>query len=194
MPVEPVVMRPDRPVPAWQVRAWELIAPRLPLWTRRLLGRLVSRLPLGSRARRWCVLGWSLITWDALGRGRYDLVLPIWDPAVEWRWDASFVALGWDELYRGHEGVKRSVELWNRNWNEVSFTVREVVDGGDTLVQRVTLSGRGIRSDVPTQMEVSVVARLDPLIVDFYNFLDHAEALREAGFARLAQDANAKSP
>jgi hypothetical protein len=132
------------------------------------------------------MLRMSQISWDALGRRRYDLVLPIWDPAVEWRWDAGFVALGWDELYRGHEGVKRSVEYWNQTWNEVSFAVREILDGGDTLVQRVTLSGRGIRSDLPTQMEVSVVARLDPLIVDFRNFLDDADALREAGFGAVA--------
>jgi ketosteroid isomerase-like protein len=188
MPAKPVAMRPDRPVPAWLFRAWELIAPRPPLWARRLLGRVLARLPVGSRARRWCLLRMSQITWEALGRSRYDLVLPVWDPAVEWRWDASFVALGWDELYRGHEGVRQSVENWNRNWHEVSFTVREVLDGGDTLLQRVTLSGRGVRSDLPTQMEVSVVARLDPLIVYFYNFLDDAEALREAGFAPAAQD------
>jgi hypothetical protein len=35
-------------------------------------------------------------------------------------------------------------------------------------------------------MEFSSVARLDPLIVDFYNFLDDADALREAGFAPAA--------
>jgi hypothetical protein len=148
-----------------------------------MLGRLFGRLRVGSRARRWCLLRLSVMVWDATARSRYDLVLPIWDPACEWRWDANFVALGFDELYRGHEGVKRSVESWNRYWTELSFTVREILDGGDRVVQRVTVSGRGARSGVPTQMEFSVVARLDPLLVELYNFVDDADALREAGFA-----------
>ena len=181
-------MRLDRPIPAWQFRTWELLAPRVPLWARRLLGRLLARLPLGSRARRWCILRLSVIGWDATARSRFDLVLPICDSACEWRWDPNFLALGFDALYRGHEGVRRSIESWNQNWTEVSFTPREVLDAGDTLLQRVTASGRGVSSSAPAQMEFSQVVRLDPLIVHLYNFLDDADALREAGFAPVARD------
>jgi hypothetical protein len=49
--VEPITMRPDRPIPAWQFTAWELIVPRLPLRVMVLLGRVFGRLPLRSRAR-----------------------------------------------------------------------------------------------------------------------------------------------
>jgi hypothetical protein len=188
MSVEPVVVPLDRPIPVWQFRAWELIAPRLPLWARVLLGRVFGRLPLGSRARPWCLLRLSVMAWDATARSRYDLVLPIWDSACEWRWDSNFVALGFNELYRGHEGVKRSLENWNTLWTERAFTVREILDGGDRMLQRVSLSGRGTRSEVPTGMEISSVVRLDPLIVSFHNFLNDAEAMREAGFARVAPD------
>jgi hypothetical protein len=148
----------------------------------------VARLPLGSRARRWCVLRAAVIVWDATAGSRYDLLLPVWDPACEWRWHGDFVALGFDELYRGHEGVKRSIETWNEIWTDVSFTVREVLDSGDTLLLRVTASGRGGRSGVPTRMEFSGVVRLDPLIVEYHNFSDDADALLEAGFAPAAQD------
>jgi hypothetical protein len=181
MSVEPVAIRPDRPTAPWALRAWELFVPRLPRSLTRLLGRLVLSLPRGSRARRWCVLTIADIGWDATARARFDLVLPLWDPACEWRWDAQLVGLG-DELYRGHEGVKRSVDTWNQNWSEVSFTVREILDGGDTWVLRMTGRGRGARSGVPTEMDFSSVVRLDPLIISWHNLIDDADALREAGF------------
>ena len=148
----------------------------------RLIGRLMLRLPRGSRARRWFVLRISTIVWDATARTRYDLVLPIWDPECEWHWDENF-RLGFDAVYRGHEGVKRSLWAWNENWTEVAFTVREVLDGGDTWLLRTTASGRGARSGVPVHLDASSVARLDPLIVEWHNFGDDADALLEAGFA-----------
>ncbi len=193
MTIEPVAIRPDRPVAAWQCRAWELLA-RLPRWAIRLLGRLMLRLPRGSRVRRWCVLRASVIAWDATARNRYDLVLPIWDPACEWHWDATFAGLGFEELYRGHEGVKRSLANWNEIWTERSFTVREILDGGDTWVMRLTVSGRGARSGVPAQADGSSVVRLNPLIVYMHNFRDDTDALRNAGFGTGAPEAARTHP
>jgi hypothetical protein len=121
-------------------------------------------------------------------RNRIDLVLRIWDPACEWRWDATFMALGFDEIYRGHEGVRRSLANWNEIWTERGFTVREVLDGGDTWLLRTTASGRGVLSGAPTHADASSVMRLNPLIVYFHNFHDDADALREARFAPGEQD------
>jgi hypothetical protein len=183
--VEPVVLRPDRPAPAWTFRAWELLTPRLPRAVIRLIGRIMLRVPRGSRLRRWLVLTGSALVWDATARTRVDLVLPIWDPACEWHWDVTFSSLGFDSVYRGHEGVKRSIEDWNEIWTERAFTVREVLDGGDTWVVRLTASGRGVASGVPAHADASSVVRLDPLIVDWRNFADDEAALREAGFAPI---------
>lgn len=191
VPIEPIALRPDRPVPAWQFRAWVLLAPRLPRWALRLTGRIMLRLPLGSRARRRFVLNLSRIAWDATARTRFDLVLPIWDPACEWRWDPIMVGLGFDPVYRGHEGVRRSLRNWNENWTEVAFTVREILDGGDTWLLRMTASGCGALSGAPVRLDVSSVARLDPLIVSFHNFAHDADALREAGFAPNSEGAGA---
>jgi hypothetical protein len=197
MPVEPVLLRPGRPVPRWRYRAWELFAPRLPHSILRLVAGIYMRRPLGSRARRSWLLGLTEIGWDATGRTRLDLVLPIWDPDGVWRWDASFQTLGFDPAYRGHDGVARALVRWNENWTDGSFKLREILDGGDTLVIRTVASGRGVGSGVPVQMEVSSVVRLDPLIVDWWNFSDDAEALREAGFATASSSsggASAPSP
>lgn len=191
MPAEPVVIRPDRQVPTWLFRAYELIAPRLPRPVLRLIGRLMLRLPRGSRARRWFVVTISTIGWDVTARTRFDLVLPIWDPACEWHWDPNFRALGFDEVYRGHDGVKRSLVQWNEIWSERSFTIREILDGGNTWVMRTTASGRGRVSGVPTQADASSVIRLGPQIVYWHNFADDAEALREAGFASLSEATSA---
>ena len=129
-----------------------------------------------------------MIVWESTARGRYDLVVPAWDPAGEWRYGAKWVAVGMEEVYFGHDGVKRAVEDWSRMWSERSFTVREILDGGDTWVFRVNFWGRGEASGAPTQMDASAVTRFDPLIVSHYTFLDDEEALREAGFAPLAPD------
>jgi hypothetical protein len=188
MTIEPITIRPDRQVPAWQYRLWALLVARLPRWARVLVGRFAFRLPLGSRARRWWVQNWSVIAWDMVARRRYDLVLPIFDPACQWRFDANFVALGFDRLYRGHEGIERGVEEWLQFMTEPRFTVREVLDGGDTWVIRMTFLARGARSGAPTQMGVSSVFRFNPLIFDEHTFLDDADALREAGFAPVVKD------
>jgi hypothetical protein len=116
-PVKPITIRVGRPLPQWQFRAWQLLAPRVPRWVRVLLGRIVLQLPLGSRARRWCVLLVARVITDPTARGWPDLVVPVWDAEGEWRWGGDFAALGFDELYRGNQGVKRSIENWNTLWS-----------------------------------------------------------------------------
>jgi hypothetical protein len=180
-------MRADRGLAPWLLRVWELLGPRLPRPAWRLVFRILLRLPRGSRVRRWLVLQFAAIGWNVTARGRHDLVLPMWDLACEWHWDTSLRALGFDEVYRGHDGVKRSLARWNENWTEVSFTVREVLVGGDTFVVRSTGFGRGVGSGVPVHMHFSSVARLNPLLVDWRNFIDDSEELREAGFGAVAE-------
>ena len=182
MPVEPVVMRVDRPVAPWLFRAWELLAPRAPQWGLRWTARFFLRFPPGSRPRRWFLVGMSVIVWDAIARGRYDLVLPIWDPNGVWHWDATFRTVGLDEVYRGPEGIRRSLGEINDVFTDRSFTVEEILDGGEMLIMRMKVSGRGVQSGVPGEGRMSAVARLDPLLIDYYNFVDDAEALRDAGF------------
>src|SRR6202008_4584583 len=97
----PVVIRPDRPVPPWMFRAYELFAPRLPRPMARFTVRMMLALPRRSRARPRFVIALSTIGWEVTGRGRFDLILPLWDPDCEWRWDASFGSLGFGEVYRG---------------------------------------------------------------------------------------------
>ena len=179
---EPVILRPGRPVAAAAFRAWELLAPRLPRAVNRALSRLMLRLPRGSRLRRSVLLALATIAWDATARTRFDLVLPIWDPDCEWHWDNTFRSLGFDEVYRGHDGVRRALEAWNEIWTDRSFTLRKVLDGGDILITHTIAHGRGVTSGVPAQADAFSVIRLDPLIVDFRNFADEEAALREAGF------------
>jgi hypothetical protein len=133
------------------------------------------------------VLRLAEIAGDALGRSRDDVFLWILDPAVELRWDPAMVVLGWETVYRGPAEAADSLRLWNRDWNEPRYTVREILDGGDTLLLRMTLSGRGITSGVPTEMEISSVLRLDPLVIKASNFIDDAAALKDADFVLAAQ-------
>jgi hypothetical protein len=129
----------------------------------------------------------ALAITDATARGRPELVVPAWDTEGEWHWGGDFAGLGYDELYRGHEGVKRCIETWITIWTEQTYTAHEVLDGGDIFLMRWTISGRSILAGVPAEMQLSSVARFDPLLVYFQNFRDDAEALQEAGFAQFAQ-------
>lgn len=176
------VFRPDRSPPRWALGLYEALVPRLPPAALRGIARLVLRLPRGSRLRRWCVLMLSMTAWDMTARGRLELVLPLWEPVGEWYWDTPFRPLGFDELYRGYEGVRRSLVQWNEVWTDRVFTVHEVLDGGGTWVLRVRASGRGATSGAPTTMEFSSLVRLQPRIVEFRNFANHEDAMHEAGF------------
>ena len=176
------VWRPDRAPPAWVLTAWRLLGPRLPRTVIRALVRGILLLPRGSRLRRWSVLTATGLAWEVTGRGDPGLVLPFWDPQCEWHWDTTFRSLGFDEVYRGHDGVERSLRNWNEIWSERSFVAREVLDGGDTWVMRTTAAGRGAASGAETRQDFTSVVRLAPAIVDFHNFTDHDAALREAGF------------
>jgi hypothetical protein len=128
------------------------------------------------------VLTATHLAWRVTGRGDPHFVLPFWDPQCEWHWDTTFRSLGFDEVYRGHEGVARSLRAWSEVWTERSFAVREVLDGGNTWVMRITAAGRGVMSGAETRQDFSAVVRLAPAIVDFRNFANHEAALREAGF------------
>ena len=183
MPAQPDVIRPPGPVAPWKLRAWELIVPRLPQRAIRFVARLIQRLPLRSRTRRWWVEGLCQIAWEMTARDRYDLLLPIWDPDCEWTWDPQFAGIGFEDVYRGHDGMVRSLGHWNDGWDDIGFTVHEILDGGDTFVMRMTASGRGVESGAPVQVDVNTVAHLDPLIVRFRSIVDDDEAVREAGFA-----------
>ena len=181
------VWRPDRALPGWIVTAWERLGPRVPRAIVRGLVRGVLRLPRGSRARRWSVLTATQLAWKVTGRGDPHFVLPFWDPQCEWHWDPTFRSLGFDEVYRGHEGVARSLRNWSEVWTELSFAVREVLDGGNTWVIRMTAAGRGVRSGAATRQDFSAVVRLAPAIVEFRNFADDEAALRESGLSEPGQ-------
>ncbi len=179
---QPIVLRPDGPPPRLQARAWVLLAPRLPRPVRRLLARGLARLAPGSRLRSWALVRASQHAWDATGRNDHHQLLALWEPDCEWHWDQTFGALGFEAVYRGHDGVERSLDAWSSIWSERDFTLREVLDGGDTFITTVLVSTRGSAGGVPTQAESHAVVRLDPLIRDFRVFYDRDDALRAAGF------------
>lgn len=180
---EPDVIRPPGPIAPWKLRAWELIVPRLRRPIVKFLGRVLLRLPRGSRIRRWCFAGMCQIAWEMTARTRYDLVLPIWDEDCEWTWDAQSRGIGFEDMYRGHDGVRRSLGTWNEVWEDNGFTVHEILDGGNSFLMRMTAHGRGRESGVRVHVDMFSVAHLDPLIVRFVNVADEDEAMREAGFA-----------
>jgi hypothetical protein len=67
----------------------------------------------------------------------------VYDPDVEW--DVSRVPwtleLGFEPIYRGHDGVRAFWRQWLDAWESIEFRVDDVIDGGDEVV-RAHLAGQ----------------------------------------------------
>jgi ketosteroid isomerase-like protein len=111
----------------------------------------------------------DLTVYDELYTPGYE-----WFPALMGAVDgASFV---------GREGVARYYEVVDDTWEEFSVAGEEFRDLGDSVLARIRVEGRGKGSGVP-------VAGRQTLLCDFHDgkisrvrsYLDHGEALRDAG-------------
>jgi ketosteroid isomerase-like protein len=85
--------------------------------------------------------------------------------------------------YRGREGVKQALERWLESFDEYSYEVQRIIDGGgdDVLVvgleaARGAMSGAEVRS-----VNHELLTVRDGMIVRFREFYDESEALEAAG-------------
>ncbi len=85
--------------------------------------------------------------YDANARGDYEMVLALYDPAVEFDNSRSPVAdfIGTvGEVFRGREAVQQAFRDWYEAWDNVESDVEELIDaGGDNVVSVFTYRARG---------------------------------------------------
>ena len=62
-----------------------------------------------------------------------------------------------DPEYHGHDGVRRLFRQWVENFDEFRLELRELHDGGDTVVGLLELSGQTKRAGLPVRMEIGAV-------------------------------------
>src|SRR5215204_1156091 len=123
--------------------------------------------------------------WDAWISGDLDALFEVFDPSIEW--DATRLE-GWpeDEVYYGHDGVRRFLEDWLASWERYEAGVEEYIDAGDDRVLVVCWQrGYGPGSHVPVQMDWAQICRLKRgLVYRLEAYSDRDEALKAVGLRR----------
>jgi hypothetical protein len=117
----------------------------------------VARLKPGSELRRRMLDQAVRRGFAAMARSDLDLVLLTYEPDAE-IWMRGMAAVGVDECYLGHDGVRRlyaDVDEVFENWR---WIIRGMVDGGATLAIRADFVGVGRGSGVRTELTDSGTA------------------------------------
>jgi ketosteroid isomerase-like protein len=124
----------------------ERLALRAP-WLSRRLFKLLLALPPRSSVRRRALKRVGKRAWEAFSRGDDELGLLFVDRDVEIN-NIGFEALGLAERYHGHPGALEFRRLWLAEWagSQITHTPEALIDLGDRLVWRVTLTARGATS------------------------------------------------
>ena len=107
------------------------------------------------------------------------------DPAT----DALHEHIEWDAsvfpdsaVEHGHEGVKRFLRRWLGTWDEYEMDVERILDAGDQVVAFTRERGRGKGSDVPVELEATMLFTIQAgKVVRFRAYLDRAAGLAAAG-------------
>ena len=71
-------------------------------------------------------------------------VFALYDPEVEWDWSRHPISsmIG-DSVYRGHQGLRDFFRDFREVWEQMDWSVREILDGGDHVVVLVDQRTRG---------------------------------------------------
>jgi ketosteroid isomerase-like protein len=163
-----------------------LRAPRL---TRRL-AKLVLALPPGSPIRRRVVKWLIARLWAALSRGDDEVVLLGFDRELEFNVIGAGGGLpGVGERVHGHAGWLEFIELWRAEWAgaELIHTPEALVDLGDRLVTRMTVSARGANSGVDVAQTMGIVSWVaGGVVVRQDNYWEWSECVEALGLDEVA--------
>ena len=118
-----------------------------------------------------------LALYEAYNRRGTEAILPFVDPAVEWSSPPEWVDGG---LERGHDGVRRGLARWTRQWDQYRIDPVEFLHAGlGRIVVCCRQRGRGEGSGVVVESDLFMVWTLDNArAIEMRMFFDRDEALR----------------
>jgi ketosteroid isomerase-like protein len=118
-----------------------------------------------------------LAMYEAYNRRGTEAILPFVDPAVEWSDPPEWVDGG---LERGHDGVRRGLARWTRQWDQYRIDPVEFLDAGlGRMLVCCRQRGRGEGSGVIVESDLFMVWTLhNARAVEMRMFFDRDEALR----------------
>ena len=165
----------------------ERLALRAPRVYRRL-AKLVLALPPGSPIRRSAVKRVVARAWAALSRGDDEVIYRlVFDREIEFTiigGGAGGPPPGLAGRYHGHEGWREFIGLWRAEWGggHIEHKPEALIDLGDRLVMRVTLTARGAASGADVGMTMGIVSWLaDGAIVRQDNYYQWSECVEALG-------------
>jgi ketosteroid isomerase-like protein len=123
--------------------------------------------------------------YDAAAARDAATVLELYDPEVELdpsRLGIAGLAGGAQDVYRGHDGLRRFFRDWHEAWEQVEYDYEVLIDAGEQIIAVVTRHGRGRSSGVEVELPLALVWTLrDSKIVRVVWFPTRAEALEAVG-------------
>jgi hypothetical protein len=109
----------------------------------------LTRLPPGSPLRRRLVNLQVKRVFAAMARSDVEVVVLSYAPEAE-VWMTSMAGVGINDCYHGHNGIRALYADLDEAFNDWSWTIREVVDGGDRVAVRGDFLGYGRGSGAET--------------------------------------------
>lgn len=118
---------------------------------------------------------------DAFNRRDVEAFAEITTPDFEWL--TSMMAVE-GEIFRGREGIETYFNRMRDAWDEFRGLTDEVRDLGERVLWRGRLEGRGRVSGVPVNAPLDILFDFHGgKISRMHSYLDHDEALRDAGLS-----------
>ncbi len=119
------------------------------------------------------------VAFDAFSRDDWDALIGLLDPEIEWVTTGQFVG---GEVYRGHAGVRDFLDALTGEFEAFRAEPENFAAASDVVVADTRVTGVGRRSEVPVELQFTVVVSLrNGRVVRVHNFLERQEALEAAG-------------
>jgi ketosteroid isomerase-like protein len=128
----------------------------------------------------------ELVRWayEAWNRRDFDRILEFADREIDWTFAQGMARVpGADDVYHGHEGVRRFWETFIEPWDQITIEVEELRDSGDCVVAFIRFRAVG-RDDLEIDAPfVHVITFRESKVIRFEAFDDRAAALEAAGLS-----------
>ncbi len=147
----------------------------------RLVAPLLTRVPVGSRPRRWLVTRLIRRAYAAGNRRDFEVILVGNHPDHEYRPSRDLMPPDLEPVFHGQEGYLKLWRYWQDAFEDIRWDPEEILDFGATLLVRTHQSGHGSGSGLAVSEPVFQLFTLRRgLVFRQTDFLDRAEALEAA--------------
>jgi ketosteroid isomerase-like protein len=120
--------------------------------------------------------------YDLIERGEIDAFFELLDDGIEWV-DHAAIPLG--GRLQGREQVEEHFRRWFAKWDEIHYTIAEIVGDGDRVVAAVHRRGRERETGVEREdIAVYVYDVCDGRLTRLTGYTDRAAAIAAAGLRR----------